>query len=79
MQQLTPGLAPTALKTHYHDIVDHARALHERLQQYSDRAQTVDMQLELGKYPFQVLATVFFGESLSEQAYKDTARMVDGD
>jgi hypothetical protein len=35
------------------------------------------MQLELGKYPFQVLATVFFGESLSEQAYKDTARMVD--
>ncbi|KAL9570456.1 hypothetical protein ACKAV7_005387 [Fusarium commune] len=77
MQQLTPGLTPTALKIHYHSIVDHARALHEHLQQYTDIAQTVDMQLELGKYPFQVLATVFFGESLSEQAYKDTTHMVD--
>lgn len=77
MQQLTPGLTPTALKTHCHDIVYHARALHERLQQYRHRAQTVDMQLEPRKYPFQVLATVCFGESLSEQAYKDTTRMVD--
>ncbi|KAL9567468.1 hypothetical protein ACKAV7_008418 [Fusarium commune] len=77
MQQLMPGLTPTALKIHYHSIVDHARALHDRLQQYTDIAQTVNMQLQLGKYPFQVLATVFFGETLSEQAYKDTTRMVD--
>ncbi|CAI6100040.1 unnamed protein product [Clonostachys chloroleuca] len=77
MQQLAPGLNPTAVKTFSHSIIDHARALHDCLEQCAEMAQTVDIQLELGKYPFQVLATVFFGERLSEQAYKDTTHMVD--
>uniref|UniRef100_A0A8H7KBD1 Cytochrome P450 n=1 Tax=Bionectria ochroleuca TaxID=29856 RepID=A0A8H7KBD1_BIOOC len=77
MQQLAPGLNPAAVKTFSHSIIDHARALHGRLEHYADMAQIINIQSVLGEYPFQVVATVFFGERLSEQAYKDTTRMVD--
>ncbi|KFA74752.1 hypothetical protein S40288_09859 [Stachybotrys chartarum IBT 40288] len=76
MRQRAPGLTPAAIKTHYPSIVDNARALHDRLEQCSEMEQTLDSQLKLGKYPFQVLATVFFGERLSEQAYKISTHMV---
>lgn len=77
MQQLAPGLTPAAIKTHHHSIVDDAKTLHDRLVQCPEMEQTIDIQYELGKYPFQVLATVFFGDCLSQQAYKTTTQIVE--
>jgi hypothetical protein len=77
VHQLAPGLNSTAVKTFSNSIIDYARALYDRLEQCAEIAQPVEIQHELGKYPFQVLSTIFFGEKLSEQAYKDTAHMVD--
>jgi cytochrome P450 len=77
MHQLAPGLTAASVKIHYHRIVDHAKALYASLDQYAKKEQIIDMQLTMGRYPFEVLATVFFGERLSDQAYKAAKQMVD--
>ncbi|KFA70389.1 hypothetical protein S40285_07806 [Stachybotrys chlorohalonatus IBT 40285] len=76
LQQIAPALTPTASKAFHHSIVDDAKELHDRFAQLAESDQPVDMTFELGRFPFHVLGTVFFGERLSKQAYDYSTRMV---
>ncbi|KAF7549105.1 hypothetical protein G7046_g8446 [Stylonectria norvegica] len=68
---LAPGLTPNGVKSYNDSIIDQAVALHCRFKDISKSDQTIDMRYELGIYPYQVIATAFFGETLSSELYKD--------
>ncbi|KAK0702200.1 cytochrome P450 [Lasiosphaeris hirsuta] len=66
-QMLAPGLTPSAVKTYRDIYVEEALLLHDRLQHMAKVGSTVDMNTELGKYPFEVVSRIFFGERLNAQ------------
>jgi len=81
-QMLAPGLTPSAVKT-YHDIITGAAiALHSRLRGFAESGDVIDINYELGKYPFEVVANIFFGEGTQAQTtgsplYEDVKDMAD--
>src|SRR3569833_3402403 len=81
-QKQTPGLTPSAVKT-YHDIITGAAiALHSRLRGFAESGDVIDINYELGKYPFEVVANIFFGEGTQAQPtgsplYEDVKDMAD--
>jgi cytochrome P450 len=76
-QQITPGLTPSAIKGHQNLILHAAKQVHARLQDLAEKGETAIMNVELGILPFTVITSVFFGEGLSMQAYKDTLRLTE--
>ena len=66
-RMLAPGLTPGAVKTYYDFIADEATILHRRLRQLADSGDVIDLHVELGKYTFEVVGRIFFGESLDTQ------------
>ncbi|GAB1318486.1 Cytochrome P450 monooxygenase [Madurella fahalii] len=81
-RMLAPGLTPSAVRSYHQLIVDEAKLFHDRLRQFAASGETFDMHSELGKYPFEVIWQVFFGERLNTQSkgsrlYEDSRRLND--
>ncbi|KXX75066.1 putative sterigmatocystin biosynthesis P450 monooxygenase stcS [Madurella mycetomatis] len=81
-QMLAPGLTPSAVRSYHQLIVDEAKLFHDRLRQFAASGDTFDMHGELGKYPFEVIWQIFFGERLDTQSrgshlYEDSRRLND--
>lgn len=81
-QMLAPGLTPSAVRSYHQFIIDEAKLFHDRLQQFAALGETFDIHGELGKYPFEVIWQIFFGERLDAQSkgsrlYEDSKRMND--
>ena len=76
-QILAPALTPTAIRMYFHNIIDHAHELYGGMNTREDAGYIENLHFKLGKYPFQVLTDVFFGNRMGEQAYKDTIHMAE--
>jgi cytochrome P450 len=77
-QMLAPGLTPSATKTYHGFILDEAKNLHDRLQKKAGSGEVFDMSEELGRYPFSINWTVFFGDQLERtDLYDITKRLAD--
>ena len=66
-QMIAPGLNPASVKTYHGFIVDEAQTLYERIRQFAKSGNVIDLNHELGKFPFEVLARIFFGERFDAQ------------
>lgn len=76
-KMLAPGLTPGAVREHTEAIINHATNLHSRLRDLAEAGETVDIRLELGRYPFDVISTVLFGEVLGLGVYEDARKAVE--
>ncbi|KAK5655599.1 hypothetical protein OQA88_5530 [Cercophora sp. LCS_1] len=79
---LAPGLTPNAVRSYHQLIVDEAKLFHKRLHNFATKGNPFNLHLELGKFPFEVIWQVFFGENLNTQVrgsqiYDDSVRLND--
>jgi len=64
---LAPGLTPAAVRSYHDIIIEEAVALRNRFRRLATSEKVIDFGLEFGKFPFEVVARVFFGERIGTQ------------
>lgn len=82
-KMMAPGLTPAAIRAHHEMLIDEAMALREAFDRLAKQDQAIDLPHEVGKYPFEVIGHLFFGERLNVQRgggaelYHDTKRLAE--
>ncbi|KXJ87138.1 cytochrome P450 [Microdochium bolleyi] len=78
LHRLAPALTPTTIKAYFPHIVAQACILRDDLAKHNKPDdEPVRIQDAIGRYPFQVIAHVIFGEPLSEDLYRETMHMLE--
>ncbi|KAK0620973.1 cytochrome P450 [Immersiella caudata] len=84
LHMIAPPLTPSATRAYYSIIVEEAKIFYDGLQKLASKDDPFDIMHEVGKYTFDVMSCVFFGESerLHSQTehcqlYEDLQRIAD--
>lgn len=67
---IAPALTPAATRSHFDSFLDRAVELSIHLESFIEDGVIPDLHFEVGRYPLNVLAGVFFGEKLTEETYR---------
>jgi len=83
-KMMAPALTPAAIRAHHETLINEAMVLRKAFDQLAKQEnKVIDLPHEIGKYPFEVICHLFFGERVNVQQdggkgaelYHDTGRL----